>query len=287
LKLVFTSSNKESIEMGINTPYRIKSIGGLGDVEAENQTQKAPYQDGSTYIGSVLEERIIPIELKITGTSFTDISNKRQVLSRIFNPKGGEGELMLELGARNLTVNVVSDFIPKFSGTTDGFGESFQRCVLQVTAHQPYWTEQLKVSQALKAFQGTFTFPFSFPIEFGISGEKTLLTNAGHVETPVTIEIQGPVVNPQVKNLTTGQVFRINRAVSNNEIIHICTNPGAKRLEVIRDGATIMNAMGWVDYTVTDFWQLVPGDNEIEYTAVAGDQDAIVAVSWHNRYTAI
>jgi hypothetical protein len=287
LKLVFTSSRKESIEMGVGTPYRIKSIGGLGGVEAENQTQKAPYQDGSTYIGSVLEERIIPIELKIIGISFNDISNKRQVLSRILNPKSGEGELTLEIGAKSLTVNAVSDFIPKFSGTTDGFGESFQRCLLQVTAHQPYWTEQLKVSHSLKAFQGTFKFPFSFPIEFGISGEKTLLTNAGHIETPVTIEIQGPVVNPQVKNLTTGQVFRINRAVSSNEVIHIDTNPGEKRVEVIRDGRIIMSAMGWVDYTVTDFWQLAPGGNEIEYTADAGDQDAIVAVSWHNRFTAI
>jgi hypothetical protein len=270
--------------MGIHTPYRIKSIGGLGDVEAENQTQKAPYQDGSTYIGSVLEERIIPIELKIVGTSFDDMSSKRQVLSRIFNPKCGEGELTLGIGSRSLIANVVSDFIPKFSGTTEGFGENFQRCLLQVTAHQPYWTEKLKVSKALKAYQGNFSVPFSFPMEFGISGEKTILSNTGHVDTPVTIEIQGPVVNPQVRNLTTGQVFRINKSVSSNEVIHIDTTPMAKRVEVIRDGLTIMSVMGWVDYAVSDFWQLVPGDNEIEYTADAGDQGAIVAVSWHNRY---
>ena len=69
IKMTFTNSLGESVVIGTSYPYDepyfLRSVDGLGDVEVENQTQKAPYQDGSTPIDRMIQEREIAITLII------------------------------------------------------------------------------------------------------------------------------------------------------------------------------------------------------------------------------
>lgn len=267
-------------------PFFLHSIEGLGDLEAEHQSQKPPYQDGSIPLDTIFRERTISITCRIIARKKEDLPVYRQLLSRVCNPKKGEVKITYEDGFQTKEITGKADNVPVYGSGREERTEYMQLSLLSFTCFDPYWRDPQKVSRALRAYQGRFRLPTKFPFELGISGDTTILYNDGDIETPVTIDIQGPVTNPQIINKTVGQFIRVNRSLSDNEILHIDTSPRGKRIEIYRDGWIIENAIGYLDHN-SDFWQLQVGGNEIQYLADAGQTDAIVAIAWHNRYTGI
>ena len=60
--IVITNQNGESITLGNQAPYFLETIDGVGEVPVAIESQKAPKQDGSTYIDNMLDNRAISIE---------------------------------------------------------------------------------------------------------------------------------------------------------------------------------------------------------------------------------
>lgn len=277
-RLTFENARGEKIVFYLS-PLLISSLTGIGEVDAELQSLKSPYQDGDLHIDTILQPRHIDMEGTITVTGLTEIKKYREQIMRVCNPKLGLGKITLELDGDKKEIYGIPDGVPSFP---ERGREPFQKFMITWKCPDPYWRDPQQISRALRSYQGRFRLPTTFPIEFGIEGDTTILWNEGNVNTPVTIDIQGPVTNPQIINKTVGQYIRINRSLSENEVLHINTgNP--KRVEIYRDGKTIENAMGYLDHH-SDFWELAVGPNEIQYIADAGNADAIVAVAWHNRY---
>src|SRR5699024_11234603 len=92
MRLIYETSNEQVIEM-YSTPYRLYFVEGLGDVESETQMQKSPYQDGSSYIDSILEPRHITIEVNIRAESERELFRLKSKLASAFSPKLGLGTL--------------------------------------------------------------------------------------------------------------------------------------------------------------------------------------------------
>ena len=61
-KVTITNKHGESITLGNAAPYYLEILDGVGEVSISIESQKSPYQDGSTYIDSVFENRAISIE---------------------------------------------------------------------------------------------------------------------------------------------------------------------------------------------------------------------------------
>lgn len=269
-----------------NEIYRIVSIGGLGGVDAENQFQKAPYRDGSRYIDSIMTERVIPIELKIFADNEVEMSQRRRFISRVFNPKQGLGVFQVIIGDETFTIEAVSDFTPQFPGGAENMTSFRQVCSIQLTAPRPNWVGPTQYSRALRSFIGKFKLPFSFPVEFGIEGDSTVIENTGDTYTPITIDIQGPVSGPQIINVTTGEKIKVERTLSAEEVMHIETDPNAIRVEVYKEGIPVQKAIGSLS-SDSEFIQLPPGKSEFRYIADSGVTDAIVSISWQNQYIGI
>ena len=284
LKLIYTNVRGESVEL-FGPPFRLISVEGLGDVDADIQTQKSPYQDGSTHIDTTLTERLISIEFKIVGNSIEEIQKYRKLISSVFNPKLGLGTLQYIGKGENKEIQALSEHVPYFPDGRGNRGRDYQKALIDLICPDPYWRDPRVISRALRAYQGRFTLPTTFPVELGIEGDTTILTNEGDTPAPITIDIQGPVTNPQVINKTTGKFIRVNLSLSENEVLHIDTGR-PRRVEIYRDGRTIENAMGYIDH-YSDFWELSVGPNEVQYIADAGNANAIVAVAWQNRYVGI
>lgn len=274
--------NRIDFDRGIS----VLNFDGFGEASAEIQTQRAPYQDGARFVDSLVSERSLSIEFMISGNSSDEVSYYRRLLSQAFNPKL-TGKLTVKISGNEYYIIAIPEHAPNFPSGSGSQGQRYQSGVIDLLAvDDPYWRNPNEVSKALRAYSGKFVLPTTFPIEFGITGESTILTNIGDVEAPVTIDIQGPVTNPVVINRTTGQYIRINRSLSEDEVLHIDTNDLHKRVEVIRGGNRIENSLGYLDH-FSDFWKLQVGDNDIQYLADAGTADAIVAVAWKNRYIGI
>ncbi len=281
-RLTYSNGRGEQISFYLS-PFLITSLTGISEVNANVQGQQAPYQDGDTYIDTILQPRFPILEGAITDTDLIAIKQRRKDILRVCNPKLGLGKLTLELDGDTKEILGALDGVPVFPERSTS---PFQEFMITWKCPNPYWQDPQEVSRALRAYEGKLNIPTTFPIEFGISGDTTILNNEGDVETPITIDIQGPVTNPRVINKTTGKYIRVNLSLSANDVLHVDTNDQSKRVEIYRDGLAIEKAIGYLDHN-SDFWKLDVGYNEIQYIADAGDGNAIVAIAWYDRYTGI
>lgn len=286
-KLTVTNKRDETITLTSDEREKRLIEFDIQAVEADVQTQKAPYQDGAAYIDSQLETRDLSIEFILRNREQRELERMKRQVGKVLNPKLGVCELRYENEDGTWIIDAVPEESPYYPQGDDNRLPGFQRGEIDLIAPNPYFRDTNRVSQSLTAYEGYFKLPTKLPFKLGKQGDQTTLKNDGDIPVPVQIDIQGPVKNPEIRNTTTDKFIRVNRSIASDEILHIDTEPGNKRIEVYK-GSQIMIAMGSLDYVNgAEFWQLEPGDNRVEYYADSGNKDAIVAVSWSNRYISI
>lgn len=287
-KIVFTNANGQSITLESAKPYLLLSITGTGAAETDVQMQKAPFQDGQTYIDTLLEPRIISIEVAILASTQEELHQKRREIAQVFNPKLGPGTLRYEYDGGVKEIEAVSDLAPVFPSGSGNQAQGFQKALISLVCPSPFWLDVYEESQEMSAWLGGLEFPLEFDpdMSFEEAGDTVTVTNAGDVETPVTIEFNGPAENPRVDNLTTGEYVRVNRTLLAGEKLIIKTAFGQKSVTLVDSGGNESNAMHYIDLNST-FWQLQPGENTISYTADSGAEEATVLVTWKNRYVGV
>lgn len=215
--------------------------------------------------------------LNISGKIFAPNQEKRQI---------AEHELfgLLELGLFPLTVSEVLNLraMVRLNGRVGWEVVAGTTTRWQAELYQPdplrYGTELKSLSPALTLPQttGGLRFPLRFPIRFtgsSDSGEATLL-NAGNRPSLPLIQINGPVTDPILTNVTTGQWIKYTGTLAAGEFLVI-------------DMATQAAALnGTVDYSgniTGDFWALVPGENAVAFRA-GGMTAANVLIQWRDAY---
>jgi len=137
--LVYVNGQNESITFETG-PYLIVKIEGLGIPNVDRQEQKAPYQDGTTYIDSILQNRDIVVELAITKPNdFANIALYRRELSQRLCPKYGLGTLTYtdeDNNSYNIRAVVSSMVFPN-----KDFRDPYMRAMITFTACDPYWND--------------------------------------------------------------------------------------------------------------------------------------------------
>lgn len=105
---------------------------------------------------------------------------------------------------------------------------------------------------------GGFGVPLVFPLDFSSSGVASLLEveNGGNFETPPVLTIQGPVTNPILDNVTTGESLVLVYVLGSSDTIEVdiaarsVTLNGASRPDLLTSQST-------------QWWELAPGTNEL------------------------
>jgi len=135
--LVYVNGQNESITFETG-PYLIVKIEGLGIPNVDRQEQKAPYQDGTTHIDSLLQNRDIVVELAITKPNdFPNIALYRRELSQRLCPKYGLGTLTYtdeDGNSYNIRAVVSSMVFPN-----KDYRDPYMRAMVTFTACDPYW----------------------------------------------------------------------------------------------------------------------------------------------------
>jgi hypothetical protein len=279
-RLTFENRRGESIEFYLS-PFFINSLTGIGEVSADLQSQKSPYQDGDTYLDTLLQPRFINLEGEILESSVTGNQDLRRELTRICNPKLGLGKITLE----------TDEDIKEINGTLDGgvvFPEKgekhYQIFMITWKCPNPYW-KSLDITEE-PTFEPLFQFPFEGTFEMGIQRDKRIIDNDGDGPAPIYIEFYGPAVNPIITNNTTGEFIKVNQTLAEGEFMRVDTTPGNKGVEFVSPDGTVTNVFNWIDLNST-FFQLMVGENEIEYSADSDIQGAVVNISYNKLYVGI
>jgi len=208
-RITFINSIGRSIVLKDSGPFLLSKLEGLGDVDAEIQRQKAPFQDGSTFIDSVLQERLITLEFAIRGEHLSEVQRKRVEAASIFNPKLGEGIIRYENDYGVKEIKAIPDTVPIFPSGPENRGRSFQRALVNLICPSPFWMDVNAENIKLEDFVGQYHFPFRFPVRFASRGDSRVLTNIGDVPTPIKVTFRGEAINPKITNLTTGEFIKV------------------------------------------------------------------------------
>ena len=285
-KIIYTNSRGDSVKIGHNPPFQLGSIDGLGDVEAEVQTSKAAYQDGTTYLDALINERAISIAVRIEADTREELAELRRKLSAVFNPKFGLGELRYEYPGGVKVIEAVADHVPTFPSGSSNHGPVFQRSTISLICPDPYWRDVGNISLPMTAINPMFSFPFKFPVEFGTQGSWQVYENKGDVPTPVLIEFRGPAKNPRVTNERNGEYIQVNRELGPEEKLFVDTSMGNKTVEIEDSAGNRTNVFNWLDVNSTLF-SLELGKNRISYSADDGRENAVVQITYQNRFVGI
>ena len=289
-KLTYTNAKGQSIEMAQSFPIFLKSFTGTGDLGFDVQQDKAPFQDGTTYLDSVSDKRNPAIQLVIISNSQQELNAQRLMLGKVFNPKLGKGILKYENDDISKEIEVYLESSPKYPVGSENKGNLFQNVLIETVAPLPFWLDIFKTTEFLAAVIPLFQFELEIDgdgIEFGSFSDGVVdIENIGDVSTPVKIEFFGPVTDPRITNETTGEFIELITPLLEGEKMTITTAFGNKRVEITKVNGTIENAFQSINLE-SSFFQLVTGTNRINFTASAGSEDAELTITYRNRYVAV
>lgn len=285
-KLTFTNSKGQSVVFGDSAPYILIKLEGMGAISTSIQSQKAPYQDGETYIDTVLEPRTPYAEIMVLAENETDMGYRRRRLAEVLNPKLGPGTLRYDNMNTKVEIEATIELGAVFPDAGD-FKDKMQPAMINFYCPEPFLKQLADTINEMRAVIGGFEFPLeiTYSFRFEESGENLIVKNTGDVPVPVLIEFNGPAVNPRVDNLTTGEFIRVNREIPDGGKLVISTEFGNKKVVLITDEGEV-NVMHWLDLQST-FWRLIPGDNLLSYAADSGKEAAVVKIVHRNRFVGV
>ncbi len=281
-EIIITNQNRESITLGHRAPFFLETIDGVGEVGVAIESQKAPKQDGSTYIDSTLGNRAITIKGMIIAKGDPDaVLQARRLMQRVINPKLDEVNIVYRQGNLVKEIKAIAESTPVFPAAKGNQGLYYQKFLLYLLCHQPFWLDTFYESRKMSYLMGGIQFRLRLPTAFSYRGFKRTALNEGDVAAPVEIEFTGPAINPTVSNLTTGEFITVNRKLEEEDILYISTAFGEKHVKINGE-----NAFHYIELDST-FWQLIPGENLLSYTSNKDSIKTKVLVKWKNRYVGL
>ena len=212
--LEYTNEYNKTITINQTGNYKLLDIQGLGKVDAEIQTVKAPFQDGTTHIDTLLNNRYLTIELMILANNTEELINLKRNISNIFNPKLKNNLLKVVINGVTFEIPTTPESTVDFPTGEENVSSTFQRVMINLVCTNPFWLSDKVQTQPMANWIGGFSFPLSFlgsNIGFSERGTKVDVYNDGDVSAPIEIVFSGVAVNPVIKNLTTGEFIKVNR----------------------------------------------------------------------------
>lgn len=282
-KVTFINARGQSIDLSNRRPFLLQSVDGKGNITATVQTQKAPYQDGATFIDSELEIRPMALNVNIHSSTSEELEELKQLLTTVFNPKLGPGKLIYSKGFTTREIKATVESIVQPVGKENN-GMRYQRAVVNLLCPSVFFEDINSENYKLEDFVGNFRFKFRFPVRFATRGDSRILLNKGDVPTPIVVEFRGAAVNPKITNVSTGEFIRVNRTIPPGYKLVLETTFGNKRVEIIAPDGVVENGFPWIDPQST-FFNLDVGETKFSFVSEGGKPE--VYVEYKHRYLSV
>lgn len=268
-----------SMAAGISAPYILQTIDGVGGLSVEVAEQKAPNQDGSSYLSSTFNNRIIDLKITILASTMQDLQDRKRYVQKLFNPKMSS---KLRYTGYNLTKEVEcrAMMTPIFTNERNNYTQQF---TVSIVCYNPFWLDLSETIQTTASSGSGFILPISFPFAFAAVSFTATAENVGDVETPIKLIFYGEALNPIVINRTTGKFIKVNAEVLAGERLEIDTSFGNKKVELVKADGTRENKFNLITLDST-FFQLQTGNNLITYDSDVSKLLARVEMRWKNRF---
>lgn len=271
---------------------------GQGLPPIEFRTTRGPFQHGETPTDYVLRPRVLQYTVRISANSRAKYWEERDLVLNIFRQnrsltgavEPGRLKKILQNGTtRALDVHVEKGL--EFSASPELWDRWGSTEVIRFVAYDPVYYDPTPVTEEfVLGALSQLVFPCDFPILFGstiIYDTATIAYLGTWAEYPI-ITITGPISQPIISNLTTGETISIYYNIPVGRVVTIDLRYGKKT--ILDDlGTNLLSALTTDSDMAT--WHLAPdpeadnGDNEVQVIGSAAAPGVTsVDIQYYNRY---
>lgn len=279
-------------------PYTVLRYGGHGLLDPTIDRTPRPH-GGSQITNLRYDDRIVSLEMRVRGTDAEGTQDNLERLMDAFYPQSSsanhrEGELIhtrYDGEVRRLRCLLIGGLMLE----EDTWRTPMRRHVeLTFEASNPNWYEGFlqQAGGVLAVAAGAPSFPFSFPVGIGVTGAVEQIevdyTGARGLQPTLSaqIEIDGPVLNPEISHAGTGRTIRLTQNVETNEtlILRMGGDPA-----VVNDAMSVTitpggrNVFGSLRGNLARII-LWPGENVIRFSHDGSEPNSAVRIKWRREY---
>lgn len=281
----------DGVTFPLSAPLFLLQEDGYGMPPLEYVTERGPFQHGETVKDYFLRPRVVQLIVRRNGCSRAEYWNIRAQLLDMLRPGRGALQSPPSPGTlrKYLSNGSVRELLvytsegPGFaSHSPDQWDQWSVQDTIRFTAYDPVARDPVVQSRSYVSTGPGGTFPITFPWLFGSFGIGTQdIVYAGSFLTFPTITINGPVVSPLIKNITTGEKIQFTFTLAAGETVIVDLSYGRKT--VTKNDGT--NLIGFVssDSNIATF-HLNPGLNQMQITATGTSNISSFVLTWFNRY---
>lgn len=135
------------------------------------------------------------------------------------------------------------------------------------------------IATAIDTIDG-LDYPLVYPLDYGVAdiASDMTMTNDGSTETPVILEYTGPMSNPVLTNVTTGEIMGFNINLVSTDVLTVDTRTGTA---LLNGSADRLYTRKLTSSPVLNFG-LVPGTNELHLSATTWSLGSGVNVTYRD-----
>lgn len=286
-KLIYKNANGEELELTNSAPFLLQKFDTSNNVNI--YSAKSMNQDGANYLGNTLDIRDISLEVAVIADGEQMLSEYRNIINKICNPKLGEGWLIYKDSIKERKVKCTVNKLPYFTVVNKN---RVNNCLINLTANNPFWLDLEESKEEIALWVGDFSFDLELiedGIEFG-HREPSLIVNVlneGDVECGMRVEFKAlaTLTNPSIFNVNTQEFIKINKTMSVGEVITVSTYFGNKKVTSKLNGVTT-NAFNYIDFKST-FLKLDVGDNLFRYNSDTNIDNLEVNIYYTPQYLGV
>lgn len=282
LTQVYSFAFKNQVFGGAGSPYQILSVDGLESLPGiRNQDDNRGYHDGMFTGRDFLSGRTISIIFNTFGDSNGSAQTNYNTIQRTLLPQT-QGTTPLYFKFPNIpTSEQFTQARVRSLRTTVDPNYTYGYITSQVEFFCPdpnYYNNNLQTSvMAISPALGrTYNKTFNYTYGGGSTNVTTTITNIGWATTYPTITINGPITNPVVGDLTSGNTLYFTGTYSSSDILEI----DLYNQLITLNGAPARNLL------ISGTWFDAPPGNSLYFFTgtgtLAGTTQA--TVSWYSAY---
>jgi len=254
--------------------------GGFPDTD-QSQTQKGGYTGLTLSSQSFLSYKFV-IEWNVVGTSFSDLATAREnFVSKLGSiiSAGGKNLQITKSNGVTVQVDVKGVNIRTDVSTQDPLNA---RIYTEMDAEYPFLRDLNGISQDVNIFSGggmPIPMPIPMPMNLGGTGEVTLVNGGNYNAYPI-FTFYGPLDNPVIANVTTGEQLQLN--------LSLATASDRVEVDVFLRSAKFTPSMANArQYITGDFWTLAVGNNVIHLAQATYNIYGKCNISYADTYLGI
>jgi hypothetical protein len=265
--------------MGPGTPYRfVTNFNPLARQVRADQTAARTWGDGAWSGAEWAEQAVIPMRLAVMGVGAAGWMDHHLALLAAFAPSHVDLPLTFVIGGREFVMFGRPRLVEPDARHVDGHG--YTQAAFVALDPTLYGAAEHQVSTGLPVTSGGLTLPATAPLTVTgvhVSGRVTLV-NAGRKTAGLRLRVDGPVPEPRVSLIVSGQPTQTLRCW--------LTLDAGQWLDIDTAARTAyLNGLASRRGQVSGQWPLLPaGPAELVFGAGGHDPDALLTASWRDAW---